>query len=162
MLASYWLDVDGEATTIDTMLPRLVSEFLFPPSASLCSFPDVCEMSTESVVAGSEGAAVGREEPPFSAEQLAWIDRLITARHSIPSVLPAAGDPPTPTTSGEMLFYRIKRLPVLFCLQALPPLFRFFRRSPYRAHRDIRARQLRSHGRWQPAHLRLGAASQGS
>ena len=41
--------------------------------------------SSEGDTTGGERAAVpSAEEAPFSAEQLAWIDRLIAARHSAP------------------------------------------------------------------------------
>lgn len=39
-------------------------------------------MSTESVAAGGGSTSAALEEAPFSAEQLAWIDRLIAACHS--------------------------------------------------------------------------------
>ena len=47
-------------------------------------------MSSEGDTTGGERAAVpSAEEAPFSAEQLAWIHRLIAARHTGPFVSPA-------------------------------------------------------------------------
>ena len=51
-------------------------------------------MSTESVAAGGGSTSAALEEVPFSAEQLAWIDRLIAAYHS------AHADPPATTVDA--------------------------------------------------------------
>ena len=44
----------------------------------------------------------GEEVTPFSAEQLAWIDRLISARYSAPlgDSRPVGGDPPSSQPSS--------------------------------------------------------------
>ena len=58
-------------------------------------------MSTESVASGSGGTAAASEEAPFSTEQLAWIDRLIAARHSAPTDSPDATGSSSPPTSSS-------------------------------------------------------------
>ena len=70
------------------------------------SFLFIYGMSSEGDTTGGERAAVpSAEEAPFSAEQLAWIDRLIAARHTGPFVSPAprlrpyVSPPPPPPPS---------------------------------------------------------------
>ena len=57
-----------------------------------CVFLCALLMATETDTSGGGGSSTSAgDEPPFSAEQLAWIGRLIAERHSAGADPPAAG-----------------------------------------------------------------------
>ena len=87
-------------------------------------------MASDSGSSGEGPGTLPAEAPPFSAEQLAWIDRLITARQTARSDPPGAGGhgtgtgegPPPTTASGSAefsLFVSFRWGPVLGT--GLPP-----------------------------------------